>query len=67
MARVLVAFFAILFMPAKAEMRKWTSHTGSTMEAEYVRSVGGVVVLKKADGKTLSVRIEHLSKSDRER
>ncbi|MDF7800450.1 SHD1 domain-containing protein [Pontiellaceae bacterium B1224] len=49
---------------AQSAMRVWTSSTGKTIEAEYIRHVMGKIVLKKADGKTITVSLSYLAKED---
>ena len=63
---ILAAFLGVLLSPVKAEMRKWTSTVGTTLEAEYVSSDGEEAILKKSDGKTLTVKLVQLSEADRE-
>ncbi len=48
------------------EMRTWTSRSGQTIEAEYVRDTMGKVWLKSATGKVKKVPISGLSKSDQD-
>ena len=50
----------------KNEMRTWTLMDGRTVEAEFVISFGGKVVLKNAKGKTRKIPREELSAGDRE-
>ena len=46
--------------------RKWTDKTGKfSIEAEYVRTEGGKVVLRRADGKVMRVDLDKLSESDK--
>ena len=50
---------------APAEMRTWTfEKSGKTVEAEAAGFTDDAVTLKEADGKTVSVPIAYLSKSD---
>ena len=49
---------------ASAEMRKWTSTQGSTIEAELVEYSDRVVVLRSAQGRKISLRIDQLSQTD---
>lgn len=49
---------------ALAAMRVWTSANGKTIEAEYVCHSMGKIVLKKSDGKKITVPPEYLSKKD---
>ena len=60
-----LALFAFLFTSfASAEMRKWTSSVGSTIEAELVEYADRVVVLRSAQGRKISLRIDQLSQTD---
>jgi len=56
---------AIALMSAQAEMRVWTDGTGKTVEAEFVRTTGDKVVLKKANGNEIKVSLDSLSEKDR--
>lgn len=61
--------FSVFFLSSilLSSARKWTSAQGSTIEAELISYEGGVVTLKKLNnGKTLSLRLEQLSKKDRD-
>lgn len=57
-----LTFLIISF--ASAEMRKWTSNQGSTIEAELVEYSNRVVVLRSTQGRKISLRIDQLSQSD---
>ncbi|HAE10031.1 MAG TPA: hypothetical protein DCG39_00165 [Opitutae bacterium] len=57
-----LAFLSTSF--ASAEMRKWTSAQGSTIEAELVDYSDRVVVLRSAKGRKISLRLNQLSPSD---
>ncbi|MBL7133290.1 MAG: hypothetical protein ISS78_04275, partial [Phycisphaerae bacterium] len=46
-------------------IRTWTSSSGKTLEAEFVRMRFGIVYLKKADGKNVTIRLSGLSEEDR--
>jgi hypothetical protein len=59
---VLVSVFSTI--NAMATMRIWTSANGKMIEAEYVCHSMGKIVLKKADGKKITVPPEYLSKKD---
>ena len=49
----------------KPELRTWTSTDGKfTVEAQFVKAVGGTVYLKRKDGKEIEVAIEKLSPED---
>ncbi len=50
---------------ARAEVRTWTSTTGSTVEAEFVRSDGRTVVLRSGDGQMIQIGLTALSPDDR--
>ena len=63
----LVAIGIFLISPAVAEdERTWISSSGSRIEAALVSAEGDKVVLKTADGRVLNVRMDQLSKADRE-
>ena len=57
-----LAFLSTSF--ASAEMRKWTSAQGSTIEAELVDYSDRVVVLRSAEGRKISLRLNQLSPTD---
>src|SRR4051812_19952810 len=63
---VLIAFSAIASISPAAEMRTWTSASGShTTEAEFVElKDDGNVVLKTKAGKTVHVPLSKLSETD---
>lgn len=63
---LLIIILASFFTTAHAQtaMRVWTSSSGKTIEAEYIRHLAGKVVLKKADGKTITVPLSYLSEDD---
>ena len=51
--------------PARAlEIRTWTSLTGKSIEAEYVRADGEKIVLKDKDGREMVVKRAELSQGD---
>ena len=51
--------------PSQVEARKWTTRDGKhTTEAELVDFEGGKVILKRDDGKVVSVSLDRLSLSD---
>ena len=56
---------AVMASSALGEMRTWTSAVGTTLDAEYVRSDAQSVVLRRADGQELQVRLHSLSDEDR--
>ena len=45
-------------------MRKWTSTQGSTIEAELIDYSDRVVVLRSAQGRRISLRLDQLSQPD---
>lgn len=63
---VALATVTVLCLACSAEMRIWTSADGQTVEAEFVRFSMGKIVLKKADGKEISVPPSYLSDDDQE-
>ena len=50
--------------PGKAPIRTWTSTFGSKIEARLVRKKLDSVILEKADGSSLTVPLDKLSKDD---
>jgi len=69
MKTILVAVCIILFswtLQVHAEMRKWTSVKGDTIEAELIRKSGNTVILKTSQGKQLKIPVSGLSKADHE-
>ncbi len=46
------------------EMRTWTSASGATIEAAWVSQQADVVILQKADGEKLRIRLQQLSPAD---
>lgn len=63
--RILAAATALaLAVAARAGMREWTSQTGSTLVAEFVRLSGNLVELRDADGQTVSIFLHGLSAAD---
>ena len=61
---VTIFTFLFVYLPCSAEMRTWTSTKGQTIEAEYVRHSMGKIVLKRADGKEITIPPEYLSEED---
>ena len=59
---VLLAFISLSF--ASAQMRTWTSSTGSKIEAELVDYSDRVVVLRSSTGRKISLGINKLSPTD---
>jgi len=60
---LLVFVFHPAFSP-DVEARVWTSQRGSTVDAELVRVEGHMVILRKTDGKQISIRIADLIPED---
>ncbi len=55
--------------PAEREppFRQWTSTDGNfTLQAQFVKAIGGTVYLKRKDGKEIEVAIEKLSPEDQQ-
>ncbi len=48
-----------------SELRLWRSAAGAEVEARLLRQTGALVVLEKADGKQVSIRLNELSEADR--
>ena len=65
--RGIVSFslMGVLFS-AQAEMRVWTDKAGNTIEAEYVNTFSGKIMLLTPEGKQLKVPASGLSAADRE-
>ena len=60
-----MAAFAVCVRPVSAgEMRTWTSAGGSTMQAEFVEQRLDQVVLRNAEGKTIQIQLNRLSRED---
>ncbi len=57
---------AVLGVAAAADARTWTSASGATVEADLVSCQGGQVMLRKADGSSLRIGLNLLSKEDQE-
>jgi len=66
-SRLVVALLLTSPMLASAEMRKWTSKAGTSLEAEMtgVDTTARTVTLKKADGSPLTIPIDALSDADK--
>ncbi len=60
----LVLSFTFLSLYLAAESRKWTSTSGSTMNAELVDFSDRVVILKNSTGQKITLKIEKLTSSD---
>lgn len=51
---------------ASAESRNWTSTDGRSIEGDYLRANSEAVVIRRADGKEVSIRLKLLGAADRE-
>jgi len=56
--------FVCCFQTVSAEIRTWTSSSGTTIEAELVRVEAGRAVLRSADGKEVAISLSKLSAED---
>ncbi len=65
-AAVVAAILGFSAAFAMADLREWTSSAGSTLKAEFVRTISDKVILKKEDGKEMTVKLSQLSKEDQE-
>jgi hypothetical protein len=65
--RIVVALLLSLPLFATAEMRKWTSKAGTSLEAEMtgVDITARTVTLKKADGSAITIPIDALGDADK--
>ena len=63
---MVVTGLASLIAATGVHARIWTSLTGETVEAEYVRHVSGKIVLQKTNGKEITISPEALIKGDQE-
>ncbi len=67
---LLVILFVLLAFAAPAseiQERVWTDNGGThRVEAKFIESDGNTVVLKKADGRLITLSIDRLSQSDRD-
>ncbi len=57
----------LLLVAISATADSWTSKTGTTIEAEFVKEKFGTVYLKTADGSVKQIKKSNLSKVDQER
>lgn len=57
-------FILVLLSVSTLQARTWTSVTGQTAEAEFVKMEGENVVVRMADGRTSSIPIARLSAAD---
>lgn len=66
-SRIAAALMLALPLLASAEVRKWTSKAGTSLDAEMtgVDTTTRTVTLKKADGSTISIPIDLLSDEDK--
>jgi CubicO group peptidase (beta-lactamase class C family) len=62
----ILIYFMLATGISRAEFRLWEGENGSRTEAEYVNQAGSKVLLKKKDGKTISVSIQKLSDQDQQ-
>ena len=58
---------ALLPVAINATVDTWTSKTGTTIEAEFVKEKYGTVYLKIADGSVKQIKTSNLSRGDQER
>ena len=72
MTRILHCFFVLLVIGLPVclaedadSFRTWTSSNGTTLDAEFIRLSGSMVVLKNRSGKQLSIGLANISKADR--
>jgi len=64
---LIVVMVSVLFLMesvGEAEVRTWTSKTGNTVEAEYLRREGPVVFLRTSDGGDMRIHGSQLSPAD---
>lgn len=62
-----IGLFAIKkFKLEESKLRQWTSANGKTVKAEFVEKKDASVVLKREDGKVITVRLSDLSEEDRD-
>jgi len=62
-----LALFLATIVVASAEIRTWTSSSGSTLEAELVEYANRTVVLKTAKGRRVVLPIQKLAQEDQVR
>ena len=61
-----IGLFAIKkFKLEESKLRQWTSANGKTVKAEFVEKKDASVVLKREDGKVITVKLSDLSEDDR--
>ncbi len=65
-ARLVLALFCCLAVPAAAEVRTWTDHQGRQLTAEYSGREEGKVLLTDSAGRLHAVPLEKLSPADRQ-
>lgn len=63
---VLLTAISAFQLSGENETRTWTSKTGKTLEARYVKTDRGQVTLQKADGAYITINESGLSVNDRE-
>ena len=60
----LILFFCATTAWAEEEKTQWTSAAGTAIEATMLLEDGDSITLKKADGKTITVKLDQLSEED---
>jgi len=65
MKTLLATTCLLMWLPELAQARKWTSTSGHSVDAEYVKQVHGRVILKSPEGKQYSILLSRLSAGDR--
>ena len=67
MYKLTLAFLLATAVAASAEIRTWTSSSGSTLEAELVEYANRTVVLKTAKGRRVVLPLQKLTQEDQVR
>jgi len=62
---VVSILLSLMIVPA-VEARTWTATSGGTLEAEFISTDGSAVTIKRADGQTVTIPLEKLSKGDQD-
>jgi hypothetical protein len=62
--RMAVLTLTLVYAANAAEMRTWTGTNGTILDAEFVRELGGEVVLRTAQGRVITTRRTSLSQAD---
>ena len=65
MIKFLIYFNLILPLFVFGEIRTWSDKNGNTIEAEYVNSISGKIILRDSRGKVYKLDPSKLSKADR--